>query len=44
MVYEPTLSREDKGNYEGEVDKDGRRIGVGKCSWGDKSYYNGDWV
>lgn len=40
----PTLAREERGNYTGEVDEDGRRIGVGTCKWPDGSYYRGDWM
>jgi len=41
---EMTFVREDKGEYSGEVDAEGRRIGVGTAKWGGGAYYTGDWV
>lgn len=39
-----SVVRNELGKYEGEVDKDGMRIGVGTCTWSDGSYYRGDWA
>jgi len=39
-----TIVNIDHGRYEGEVDPDGMRVNVGKCTWADGSYYRGDWA
>ena len=34
---------DDCENYQGEKDHKGQRDGVGRCTWDDGSYYEGEW-
>ena len=37
------LGYADPGTYEGPFDENGQRSGVGKCTWADGSWYEGEW-
>ena len=43
-VRGPLVTQLAEGTYEGPVNEDGRRHGIGKCAWVDGSYYEGDWA
>lgn len=34
----------DQGQFQGQFDAQGRRLGVGQCMWADGAIYNGDWA
>ena len=40
--FEPANS--DPGIYDGCINKNQKRNGLGKCRWQDGSHYEGDWI